>query len=237
VNDAATSPAARSQPANEAAAVADPHSIGLQHALERATFMPLFSVPLMCHLWGDLGALNEQLRTRILAQAQREASDKRSNVGGWHSPSGQLEFLGELRKPLIERMYLMANEATRRLALERGMTPFSVQWSFYAWANVSGTGDFNTTHTHPGATWSGVYYVDAGDSPGEHDAAALRFLDPMPGSAHAFFPYQLRPCPELQPAAGLMVLFPSYVPHMVHPHRGSGQRISIAFNFRKEPYP
>jgi Putative 2OG-Fe(II) oxygenase len=35
----------------------------------------------------------------------------------------------------------------------------------------------------------------------------------------------------------MMVLFPSYMPHMVFPHRGGRQRISIAFNLRKEPFP
>jgi len=206
-------------------------------ALADAKFVHLFSVPLMYQVWSDAAALNVQLRARILARAALDAGDRRTNVGGWHSASGQLEFLGDLRAPLIERMHLMANEATQRLATECGIAPLAVQWSFYAWANVCRTGDFHTTHTHPGATWSGVYYVDTGDSPGERDTAALRFLDPAPGSANAFFPYLLRTCPEIQPVAGLMVLFPSYLPHMVHPHKGGGPRISIAFNFRKEPYP
>jgi hypothetical protein len=34
-----------------------------------------------------------------------------------------------------------------------------------------------------------------------------------------------------------MILFPSYVPHAVPPHRGAGTRISIAFNVRREPFP
>ncbi len=34
-----------------------------------------------------------------------------------------------------------------------------------------------------------------------------------------------------------MVLFPSYLPHMVVVHQGKRPRISIAFNLRKEPYP
>jgi hypothetical protein len=34
-----------------------------------------------------------------------------------------------------------------------------------------------------------------------------------------------------------MILFPSYVPHDVLPHRGDCPRISIAFNVRKEPFP
>lgn len=85
--------------------------------------------------------------------------------------------------------------------------------------------------------WSGVYYVDTGDTPGQHDSGALRFSDPAPGSAASFLPFVARLCPEIQPVPGLMVLFPSYLPHSVHPHRGNGLRISVAFNFRNEPYP
>jgi hypothetical protein len=35
----------------------------------------------------------------------------------------------------------------------------------------------------------------------------------------------------------MMMLFPSYVPHMAFPHRGARERISISFNLRKEPFP
>ena len=41
----------------------------------------------------------------------------------------------------------------------------------------------------------------------------------------------------VRPEPGLMVLFPSYMPHMVLPHQGGRERVSIAFNLRKEPYP
>ena len=37
----------------------------------------------------------------------------------------------------------------------------------------------------------------------------------------------------IQPRNGLMVLFPSWVPHAVQPYGGPGQRISIAFNFAR----
>ena len=40
-----------------------------------------------------------------------------------------------------------------------------------------------------------------------------------------------------KPDPGLMVLFPSYVPHVVLPHQGDRERISIAFNVRKDPFP
>jgi uncharacterized protein (TIGR02466 family) len=202
-----------------------------------ATYAHVFSVPLVTHVWQDCAALNEKLRARILAHAAADQGVQATNVGGWHSANGQLEFLGDLREPLLQRMLLMTNQATNKLVAELGLQPVSLQWSFLAWANVSKKGDFNAAHTHPGMTWSGVYYVDTGCAPGQNDSGALRFSDPTPGSAASFLPFVARVCPEIQPLPGLMVLFPSYLPHFVHPHRGSGLRISIAFNFRNEPYP
>jgi len=202
-----------------------------------ATYLHLFSVPLMTYVWPNSAGLNEQLRDRILSHAAQDCGVQATNVGGWHSANGNLEFLGELREALFQRMLAMVNEATGRLAGDRGLPSIAARWSFLGWANISETGAFNTMHTHPGMTWSGVYYVDTGDSPGQNDSGILKFMDPSPGSAASFLPFLARATPQIQPVAGLMLLFPSYVPHSVLPHRGSRSRISIAFNFRSEPYP
>ena len=205
--------------------------------LPHAAYLHLFSVPLMTYVWPNSAGLNEQLRERILRHAAEDRGVQATNIGGWHSANGELEFLGELREPVFQRMLAMVNEATGRLAGDRGLPSIAVRWSFLAWANISEAGAFNTMHTHPGMTWSGVYYVDAGESPGQNDSGILKFMDPSPGSAASFLPFLARATPEMKPVAGLMVLFPSYVPHSVLPHRGSRPRISIAFNFRSEPYP
>lgn len=202
-----------------------------------ATYLHLFSVPLMTYVWPNSAGLNEQLRERILSHATQDCGVQATNIGGWHSANGDLEFLGELREPIFQRMLAMVNEATGRLAGDRGLPSIAVRWSFLGWANISETGALNTMHTHPGMTWSGVYYVDTGDSPGQNDSGILKFMDPSPGSAASFLPFLARATPQIQPVAGLMLLFPSYVPHSVLPHRGSRPRISIAFNFRSEPYP
>ena len=205
--------------------------------LPNATYLHLFSVPLMTYVWPNSAGLNAQLRERILSHAAQDRGVQATNIGGWHSANGELEFLAELREPLFQRMLAMVNEATGRLAGDRGVPSIAVRWSFLGWANISEAGAFNTMHTHPGMTWSGVYYVDAGESPGQNDSGLLKFMDPSPGSAASFLPFLARATPEMKPVAGLMVLFPSYVPHSVLPHRGSRPRISIAFNFRSEPYP
>jgi uncharacterized protein (TIGR02466 family) len=214
-----------------------PSLVAKPSTLLGATYSHLFSVPFMTHVWKDSESLNAQLRARILAHASLNPGVKATNAGGWHSEYGQLEFLGELREVLVERMLLMTNEATNRLLRDAGAEPVSLRWSFHAWANVSDSGAFNAIHSHPGMTWSGVYYIDAGETPGQGDSGTLRLIDPIPASSASFLPRIVPVYKEIQPIPGLMILFPSYLPHSVHPHGGSRQRISIAFNFRNEPYP
>jgi len=205
--------------------------------LETARFGNLFATPVLSHLWTDSAELNATLRTSILDHARRHPGAERTNMGGWHSEPGQLEFCGEAGAQLIGRMDSMVKEATLRLYAEFGRPPQRTSWTLSAWANVNRRGDYNQLHTHPGATWSGVYYVDHGEA---HDAAAgtaIHLYDPNPARANLFFPELSTSNIVFKPEPGLMILFPSYVPHEVPPHHGKRERISIAFNLRREQFP
>ena len=137
-------------------------------------------------------------------------------------------------------MYEMGDEATRRtiaeLPSQPAMSRWTFRWTLHAWANVNGPGDFNRLHTHAGSTWSGVYYVDTGALT-DADGTPLHFFDPCQGRANTFLQPVVPARYSVRAEAGMMVLFPSYMPHMVFPHQGERQRISIAFNLRKEPFP
>jgi uncharacterized protein (TIGR02466 family) len=198
----------------------------------------LFACPFLSYTWPESEALNKELRQSILAHEREhpQRGQAKSNVGGWHSEMGQLGFCGAAGKTLVARMSALVNEATRRVLAGRDYAPFN--WTLEAWSNVNRTGDFNRMHIHGMSTWSGTYYVDDGDPP--EDAAlgtALEISDPSAQRATTFFPTILSPGIFIRPQPGLMVLFPSFVPHMVMPHRGKRPRISIAFNFRKNPFP
>jgi uncharacterized protein (TIGR02466 family) len=135
----------------------------------------------------------------------------------------------------------MADEATRRTLAElpptRGMPRWTIRWVLHAWANANGPGDFTQYHAHPGSTWSGTYYVDPG-APGDvREGTPLHLFDPCPSRANTFLQPIVPNRQSVRPEAGMMVLFPGYVPHMVLPHQGERLRISIAFNLRKEPFP
>jgi uncharacterized protein (TIGR02466 family) len=134
-------------------------------------------------------------------------------------------------------MHAMTEEATRRVYAAFARPPERQSWILSAWANVNHRGDSNNLHTHPGATWSGVYYVDQGESSPDAAGTALHLFDPNPARANIFFPELSNTDVLFKPEPGLMILFPSYIPHAVPPHRGDRPRISVAFNVRREPFP
>jgi uncharacterized protein (TIGR02466 family) len=206
-------------------------------ASDRLELRNLFASPLVIRRWGD-DPLNAELRAAILAHRDRVAGGvAQSNIGGWHSEYGRLEFCGPAGLKLVERATALTDEATARVLQDYGQPPQTFAWGLQAWANVNARGDFNRVHTHPGSTWSGVYYVDMGIAGSKAQAAPLQVFDPCQGRANTFLPQFVPNNITLRPEAGLMLLFPSYVGHMVFPHEGDGPRISIAFNMRREPFP
>lgn len=202
----------------------------------RTRYANVFATPLVTHVWEDGAELNALLRASILAHEADSPGIGKSNHGGWHSETGQLEFCGEAGRRLVEHMRELTDEATRRVLAEHDREARPCQWTLSAWANVNRDGDFNKVHVHPASTWSGTYYVDTGEPTDGDSGTPLHLLDPCQSRSIAFLP-MLPASIYVRPRAGLMVLFPSYVPHMVFPHDGRSARISIAFNMRKEPYP
>ena len=67
-----------------------------------------------------VGRPRPQLRTarKHLRHARQHPGEERTNVGGWHSETGVLEFCGDAGKRLIHHIHEMTEEATRRLYAE-----------------------------------------------------------------------------------------------------------------------
>ena len=91
--------------------------------LERARSGSLFATPMLSHVWPDGSELNPQLCESILEHARRNPGKTRTNVGGWHSEPGMLEFCGGAGQRLIRHMNDMIEEATRRLYAEFSRPP------------------------------------------------------------------------------------------------------------------
>ena len=109
------------------------------------------------------------------------------------------------------------------------------------WANINRSGHGNEFHSHPGAYWSGVYYVDDGGIAADPSlGGALEFMDPRGTGPRMLAPHLGFVMPGIvsvginemvQPKVGRMVIFPAWLLHQVRPYHGTAQRVSIAFNF------
>jgi hypothetical protein len=96
-------------------------------------------------------------------------------------------------------------------------------------------GDYTVLHDHGEAHWSATYYVDAGDADQRSpESGALALVDPrrggrsIPGieSGSTFM---------IRPRSGMLVVFPGWLQHYVHPYRGARPRIAIASNVVMSP--
>jgi hypothetical protein len=77
-----------------------------------------------------------------------------------------------------------------------------------------------------------VYYVDAGTNETDRSlSGVLEFLDPRAGVEAVTAPGDPYGEPvRVRPEAGLIVIFPSWLYHWVHPYTGHTPRIAVSFN-------
>ncbi len=58
--------------------------------------------------------------------------------------------------------------------------------------------------------------------------------DPSRYADQPRLPFESRPAYSVNPAPGLIVIFPSWIPHNQHPYRGEVTHIQVVLNFRVE---
>ena len=118
-----------------------------------------------------------------------------------------------------------------------GLT-YALDWTLQAWPNVNRFGDYHDYHNHPRSYLSGTYYVKV---PVGTEKLKLRrdvrsgcisFYDPrysvnmssIKGDPYVDPEYTVRPEP------GMLLLWPSFINHFVHPNLSKQVRLSISFN-------
>jgi uncharacterized protein (TIGR02466 family) len=171
---------------------------------------------------------NAELASRILAMRRESAGERYSNVGGWHSQTNFLKAVGEPYGSTLADMFMQGVAAALDALVEIGEVP-PIHPLIECWANVNDRGDSNALHIHPGNPWSGVYYVATeSDARGE-----IYFMDPRVASLmsiHPLNPFNVTNPITITPETGMMLVFPSFLYHGVHPYEGDSPRISVAFN-------
>jgi uncharacterized protein (TIGR02466 family) len=185
-------------------------------------------------LWvPDAEAMNQSLRVLILQQEAKYQSLGRSNVGGWHSQTDLLDLPDPAVAALSNWIGWAVNKMIEATA---GRDGFKGTLRTSAWASICRAGAYHAPHSHPDSAWSGVYYVDAGSLNKDRPLSGmLEFLDPRAGVEAVTAPGDPYGEPlRVRPEAGLLVLFPSWLYHWVHPYTGQEPRISVSFNVSRE---
>ena len=110
------------------------------------------------------------------------------------------------------------------------------------WFQIQNGQGFHDVHTHGNCSWSGVYYVQI-DPPALR--AAHTVLGQQNGVTRFYGPYSQfqagaymdmgnaylqKNTADIQPEEGLVVLFPSYLPHQAMAYEGQKDRIVVSFN-------
>jgi len=207
--------------------------------------IPLFATPVVLFDVPDAVALNAELRAAIVQRAKSHPdSTQRSNLGGWQS-TWDMETWGGVS---AIKLLAIGRNVANRVTTDREGTPgkgphpgyFAVTWRANMWANINRSGHGNSFHSHPGAFWSGVYYVDDGGIDADASLGGeLEFMDPRGSVPMMYAPHLGYMVPgglsdgviqAVRPKSGRLVMFPAWLMHQVRTYRGDAERISIAFN-------
>lgn len=214
-----------------------PSGVGRTRSSLQVEVLKLFPTPIVVATMSDAEPLNAELKRIILAREATSESVARSNRGGWQSTWDMHEWGGEAMRKVLSFARAIVDDAT----VDRAGNRRNLTWRINCWANVSRTGHGNQFHTHPGALWSVVYYVDDGGVCADPSLGGeFEVLDPRGVAPVMYAPELTFPGPDyvglgeshrLTPRAGVFIVFPSWLLHGVCPYHGTRERISIAVNF------
>lgn len=207
----------------------------------------VFASPIVTARLPQAGTLNRELRTLFLA---REAEGDRyrksdrtpteqvnifeSSFDLFSWPDAPIQKLRTFCLDALSRTVMQLNdfspEQLKRLA--------TVKLEVDCWFHITRFGGYIGNHTHPMASWSGVYCVCPGETPAAYPhSGLLRFPDARPcanmyvdpGNVRMRAPYDFGGV-NYRLEAGLLLLFPSYLAHEATAFFGRDERITVAFN-------
>lgn len=139
--------------------------------------------------------------------------------------------------PAIRWLKECVNHSVREYARHAGID-YEMDWHLQGWPNVNRFGDYHNLHNHPHSWLSGTYYVQVPSGEpkvkGRSDLnpGAISFFDPraqanmlaVKGDGQVEAEHRVMPEP------GMLLIWPAFVHHLVHPNLFDEPRISISFN-------
>ena len=145
--------------------------------------------------------------------------------------SGQFEWMSQTdlhRDPAFGQLMHVAGECARTVLDDERWMYDGVEVT-ECWANISTPGGSHRSHAHPNSLLSGVWFVQSPEGSGQLEFRdprvngwlRLERVEPVPANSQTV---------NVSPTPGLMLMFPSWLGHMVGQNTGAGERVSVAFN-------
>ena len=169
---------------------------------------------------------NEELKQTCLSIQQTAPSGGSDWLGGTYNTHGTHDLSKDSR---FDNFFNKVSEHVHTFAKLHGSNGKYV--NDYSWLNISTAGAWQEFHTHNGNVFSAVYYPAAPkgsgkivfEDPKEPDMCSLK---DVPEKNMLSFIRVGYPVEE-----GLLLIFRSYLRHLVEPGTNTEPRISIAMNF------
>jgi len=205
--------------------------------INQPSIQNLYQTPLLRQQLPNTETLNNDLLTKLLSLEysepyRRSGTAQKSNIAGWRSD----ENLLTLGVPSVNTLTKHVANAITFLNQNRPLkkVPAGTGVDMFAWANINRSGEYNSAHIHPGFHWGAVYFVSTGEADKSQPMnGLLEFHDPRPAAGMMVAPgYEFGNKFSITPKEGMLVVFPSWLVHSVHPFFGKGARVSIAFNIK-----
>jgi uncharacterized protein (TIGR02466 family) len=209
-----------------------------------STLLGLFETPVMVRHVPDHEGLNESLSRTFLAMEQdaERWQDKRT----WSTKFGALfestfdlfdseqEDISLLRDHCLSAVHDVAARLNSEHWLQAGLDVSRFTTVIESWFHIMRDGGRHGLHKHGNNSWSGVYFVEPGESSEDQPAnGLLRLYDPRPNISMfhdmAMIPFGIGSV-DITPEAGKLVIFPSWLQHEVLTYHGDLPRISVAWN-------
>jgi uncharacterized protein (TIGR02466 family) len=132
-------------------------------------------------------------------------------------------FLFDIKNQIEDRVYILLE----KLGINKGNGIRFVK----KWLNLNHNRNISTPHVHTDSLFSGVLYIKSSNS------AKLTFLNPNAAHHYVVFPAFIDNYNEftssiwsIEPEAGKLIIFPSWLMHYVESDKNDNDRISLAFN-------
>jgi len=181
----------------------------------------IFSIPLFCE---NFSLDNDSIESFCLSERKSNSGRNISNVGGWQSNDFSLNKPPTELRELMKCIFDFSSKICEFMDIQPTL-------SGNGWMNINEYGHFNWSHTHPESALSGVYYVKTPDNGGniEFENPSMSMMTSM--RVRNYNPFNSSSL-QVPSEKGMMYIFPSWLPHKVHPNLSNEKRISISFNLK-----